>query len=162
MRTALCPGSYDPVTFGHLDVFRRAAAIYDKIIICVTENSGKSCLFNPAERAELIRRVIGDIPAEVEIVDGFISEFARDRGAQAIVKGLRTGSDFEMEFTMAVYNRRLAPEVETVYLPAREEYIYLSSSAVRELAWFGADLSPYVPREIIPDIDLKIKQRRGR
>ena len=164
MRKAVCPGSYDPVTNGHIDIFRRAAALFDELVICVTENSSKNCLFSPEKRAELLRRVLRDVPnVSVDIAGGLIAEYARKNDIGIIVRGLRNPEDFENEYLMSVYNKRLKPDIETVYLPADERHIFLSSSAVRELAYFGSDISEYVPKEIVNDISDAMKdKRRGR
>lgn len=137
--------------------------MFDELVVCVTENRGKSYLFTPQERAEQIRRCVSDMPhVTVDIAEGFISQYARQHSCSIIVRGLRNAADFDMEYPMAVYNYRLDPDAETIFLPAREEHLLLSSSAVRELAYFGADLRPYVPQEIIPDIvDRMNDKRRG-
>lgn len=161
MRKAACPGTYDPVTNGHIDIFRRAAALFDELVICVTENRSKNCLFTPEKRAELLKRVLKDIPnVSVDIAGGLIAEYAKNNGISVIVKGLRNADDFESEYRMSIYNRRLEPGVETIYLPADENHIFLSSSAVRELAYFGSDISEYVPEEIINDITDAMKDKR--
>lgn len=163
MKSAVCPGSYDPVTNGHIDIFRRAAKQFDKLCICVTENGGKDCLFSAEERAELIRRVTADIPGvTVDTFSGLIARYAEENGYDVIVKGLRSSDDFEMEYTMSVYNKRIAPGVETIYLPAAENNLFLSSSAVRELAYFGYELHGYVPDEIISDIMIRTNEKRRR
>ena len=161
MRRAVCPGSYDPITRGHMDIICRAAALFDELVVCVTENSGKHCLFTVSERAEQIRRCVADLPhVSVDIAGGFISQYTREHDIPYIVRGLRNAGDFDMEYPMSVYNHRLDPGVETIFLPAREEHLLLSSSAVRELAYFGADLTPYVPEQIISDILERMKDRR--
>ena len=161
MRRAVCPGSYDPLTEGHMDVIVRAAAMFDELVVCVTENRGKNYLFTPQERAEQIRRCVAGMPnVSVDIAEGFIAQYARQHDCSVIVRGLRNAEDFNMEYTMSVYNRRLDPEAETIFLPAREEHLLLSSSAVRELAYFGAELEGYVPGEIIPDIIDRMKDKR--
>ena len=162
MTKALCPGSFDPVTVGHIDIFRRAAKMFDHVTVCITHNLGKDYIFTAEERAEQIRRVTADIPnLDVDITEDFIAVYAREHGYDVMVKGLRNASDFDMEFTMSVYNKRLGPEVETVFIPSDEKYIFLSSSAVRELASFGAELEEYVPAELVDEVRDRIKKKRG-
>ena len=162
MRRAVCPGSYDPVTWGHIDIFRRAAKLFDRVTVCVTHNTGKNYLFTPEERMEQLRRVTRDIPnLDVDMTEDFIAAYAERNGFDVIVKGLRNSSDFDMEFTMNIYNRRIGPSVETIFIPSDEKYIYLSSSAVRELALFGANLEEYIPHELIGEVKERIKEKRG-
>lgn len=157
MKIAICPGSFDPVTFGHLDVIHRAAALFDKVIVTVMPNAAKHPLFSLAERADLLRRVTADLPhVEVDCYDGLLAEYARQRQANAIVKGLRAMSDFEYEFQMALTNRKLNAEVETVFLTTKAEHMYLSSSLVKQVASLGGDISGFVPAAILPDILSKI------
>ena len=157
MQTAICPGSFDPVTFGHLDVIHRAAALFDKVIVTVMPNAAKHPLFSLSERADLLRRVTADLPhVEVDCYDGLLAEYARKRQANAIVKGLRAMSDFEYEFQMALTNRKLNAEVETVFLTTKAEHMYLSSSLVKQVASLGGDISGFVPAAILPDILSKI------
>jgi len=162
LRTAVLPGSYDPVTLGHLDVFRRTAKLFDHVTVCVTHNPEKHYVFTVEERMEQLRRVTADIPnLDVDMTEDFIAVYAEQRGFDVIVKGLRNEEDFNMEYTMTVYNRRLGPHVETMFLPADERYIHLSSSAVRELAAFGADLSEYVPAALAEEVRERIMKKRG-
>lgn len=157
MKTAIYPGSFDPITLGHLNIIRRASRIFDRLIVCVMNNSDKNCLFTPDERKELIERVVSRLPnVEVDSSSELLSEYASRRGACNIVKGLRATSDFEKEFQMALINRRLNPNLETLFLPASAKYTYLSSSAVRELAKYKVELSDWVPREIIEEVNAKI------
>ena len=153
MKVAIYPGSFDPVTSGHLNIIRRGANIFDKLIVCVMVNAGKNPMFTLEERVELIRRVTSDLP-NVE------ADYARRRGSCVILKGLRAGSDFENEFQMALINRKINPELDTMFLTASSEYMFLSSSLVKELASYGADLSDFLPAEIIPDFQRRIEQRR--
>ena len=135
MRTAICPGSYDPITLGHLNVIRRAARLFDKVVVCVGVNAGKHALFTLEERMDHIRRVtarLGNV--EVASWDGLQVDFARNYENPVLVRGLRTITDFEYEFQMEMFNKRLNKDVETIFLAAAEKYTYLSSSAVRELA----------------------------
>ena len=157
MKTAVYPGSFDPVTSGHLNIIRRAANIFDKLIVCVMVNAGKNPMFTLEEREELIRRVTLDLPnVEVDCSNELLADYARRRGSCVIVKGLRAGSDFENEFQMALVNRKINPELDTMFLTADSQYMYLSSSMVKELGHYGAELSDFLPEEIIPDFRRKL------
>lgn len=157
MRIAVYPGSFDPITLGHLNIIKRAAQIFDKVYVCVMVNSDKRPLFTLEERVELIRRVISRFPnVEVDFSDKLLVAYAKSKGASVIVKGLRAVTDFEMEFQMALTNKKIEPAVETVFLTSSEKYTYLSSTVVKEMAKYGADLRSFVPREIIDDIIQKI------
>ena len=150
MKLAICPGSFDPITVGHLDVIRRAANIYDHVVVAVGKNVRKGPRITAEERARLIEKVTGPLEnVSVEIIDGLLVEFARERGARVVVKGLRAGSDFELEFQQAQLNRMLYPEFETVFIMAAAEHSFLSSSAVREIASYGGDVRGLVPEEIL-------------
>lgn len=158
MKLAICPGSFDPVTNGHLDVIQRAASLFDRVIVLVADNSEKHPLFTAAERQALLRRVTAGIPSvEVEVYGGLLADYAREKGAAAIVKGLRAMSDFEYEFQMALTNRKLYDGVETVFLTTTAEHMYLSSSLVKEVARLGGDISEFVPPAICQDILNKAK-----
>lgn len=157
MKTAVYPGSFDPITSGHLNIIRRAANIFDKLIVCVMVNAGKNPMFTLEEREELIRRVTLDLPnVEVDCSNELLADYARRRGSCVIVKGLRAGSDFENEFQMALVNRKINPELDTMFLTADSQYMYLSSSMVKELGHYGAELSDFLPEEIIPDFCRKL------
>lgn len=157
MKTAVYPGSFDPITSGHLNIIRRAANIFDKLIVCVMVNAGKNPMFTLEEREELIRRVTQDLPnVEVDCSNELLADYARRRGSCVIVKGLRAGSDFENEFQMALVNRKINPELDTMFLTADSQYMYLSSSMVKELGHYGAELSDFLPEEIIPDFRRKL------
>ena len=157
MKTAIYPGSFDPVTSGHLNIIRRAANIFDRLIVCVMVNAGKNPMFTLEEREALIRRVTADLPnGEVDSSNELLADYARRRGSCVIVKGLRAGSDFESEFQMALVNRKLNPELDTMFLTADSQYMYLSSSMVKELGKYGAELSDFLPQEIIPDFREKL------
>ena len=161
MKIAIYPGSFDPVTSGHLNIIRRASNIFDKLIVCVMVNAGKYPMFTQQERVELIRRVTGDLPnVEVDCSAELLADYARRRGSCVILKGLRAGSDFENEFQMALINHKINPELDTMFLTASSEYMYLSSSAVKELGTYGVELSDFLPAEIIPDFQQRIEQRR--
>ena len=157
MKTAICPGSFDPVTYGHLDIIQRAAELFDKVIVVVMTNASKSPVFTKEERVALIRRCTADIPnVEVESFDGLLADYVIQKQATAIVKGLRAMSDFEYEFQMALTNRKLCPQAETVFLTTKAEHMYLSSSLVRQVVRLGGDISEFVPACILPDIIKKI------
>ena len=163
MKTAVYPGSFDPITLGHLNIIKRAAVCFDKLIVCVMVNSEKvnRGLFTEAERVELIRRVVAKLPnVEVDSSSTLIAEYARQKRACTLVKGLRAVSDYENELQMALINRKLNPRLETMFLPSSTKYTYVSSSMVKEMARYGADLSDFVPREIIADIQEKMNGRR--
>lgn len=163
MKTAVYPGSFDPITLGHLNIIKRAAVCFDKLIVCVMVNSEKvnRGLFTEAERVELIRRVVAKLPnVEVDCSSTLIAEYARQKRACTLVKGLRAVSDYENELQMALINRKLNPRLETMFLPSSAKYTYVSSSMVKEMARYGADLSDFVPREIIADIREKMNGRR--
>lgn len=157
MKTAICPGSFDPVTHGHLDIIRRAATLFDKVVVVVMTNTSKTPVFTKEERVDMLRRCTADIPnVEVEMFDGLLADYVTVKKAVAIVKGLRAMSDFEYEFQMALTNRKLCSQAETVFLTTKAEHMYLSSSLVRQVATLGADISEFVPACILPDILKKI------
>ena len=161
MKTAIYPGSFDPITLGHLNIIKRAALCFDKLIVCVMVNSQKNGLFTPEERVELIRRVVSQLPnVEVDASSVLLVEYARQRKARVIVKGLRAVSDFESEVQMAVVNRKLNPNVDTMFLPSNEKYTYLSSTVVKEMVRYGVELSDFIPREIIEDVKQKMNDSR--
>lgn len=163
MRTAVYPGSFDPITLGHLNIIRRVSRIFDKVYVCVMINSEKrSPLFTVDERVELIKKVVGRFGnVEVETSDQLLVEYAKSKDASVIVKGLRAVSDFEMEFQMAMANKKLEPSIETMFLMAGEKYTFLSSTIVREMAKYGADLNGFVPNEIIDDVIQKINKTKS-
>ena len=157
MKIAIYPGSFDPVTSGHLNIIQRAANIFDKLIVCVMVNAGKNPMFTLEERVELIRKVTDGIPnVEVDCSDELLAEYARRKGSCVIVKGLRAGSDFENEFQMAMVNRNINPELDTMFLTAEHQYMYMSSSMVKELGSYHVDLSDFLPEQIIPDFKNRI------
>ena len=163
MKTAIYPGSFDPITLGHLYIIKRAAVCFDKLIVCVMVNSEKvnRGLFTPEERVELIRRVVAKLPnVEADCSSTLIAEYARQKRACTLVKGLRAVSDYENELQMALINRKLNPRLETMFLPSSAKYTYVSSSMVKEMARYGAELSDFVPREIIGDVQRKMDSRR--
>ena len=157
MKIAIYPGSFDPVTSGHLNIIRRAAGIFDMLIVCVMVNAGKNPLFSLEERVELIRKVTADLPnVEVDGSSELLAEYAKRRGSCVIVKGLRAGSDFENEFTMAMINHKINPDLDTMFLTAEHEFMYMSSSTVKELGTYNVDLSGFIPEQIIPDVQKRI------
>lgn len=161
MKIAIYPGSFDPVTSGHVNIIRRAAKIFDKLIVCVMVNSGKHPAFTQEERVDFIRRVTSDLPnVEVDCSGELLAEYAKRKGGCVIVKGLRAGSDFENEFQMALINHNINPNLDTMFLTAEHQYMYMSSSVVKELGSYGVDLSEYLPQEIIDDVKNRI-QRKG-
>jgi pantetheine-phosphate adenylyltransferase len=160
LKNAIYPGSFDPVTVGHLNIIRRAAGIFDKLTVCVMVNAGKNPMFTLEERMEFIKRVTRDLPnVEVEFSDELLAEYARKKGKSVIVKGLRAGSDFENEFQMAMINHKLNPDLDTMFLTAEHQFTYLSSSMVKELGRYGADLSDFLPAQIIPDFQRRIREK---
>lgn len=159
MNTAIYPGSFDPVTLGHLNIIKRAAACFDKVIVCVMINSKKKGMFTPEERVELLRRATERFPnVEVDFSNELLAAYAKRRDAHVVVKGLRAVSDYEQEVQMAVINRKLNPRLETMFLASSDKYTYLSSTVVKEMARYGADLGEFVPREIVDDVDRKMRQ----
>lgn len=158
MKVAIYPGSFDPVTSGHLNIIRRAAKIFDRLIVCVMVNAGKSPMFTLEERVELIRTVTQDIPnVEVDASNELLADYAKRKGSCVIVKGLRAGSDFENEFQMALINHKINPNLDTMFLTAEHQYMYLSSSTVKELGKFDVDLSDFLPEQIIPAFKERIQ-----
>ena len=157
MKNAIYPGSFDPVTIGHLNIIRRAAEIFDHLTVCVMVNAGKNPMFTLEERVDLIRRVTQDLPnVEVDSSGELLAEYARKKGKCVIVKGLRAGSDFDNEFQMAMINHKLNPDLDTMFLTAEHQYTYLSSSMVKELGRYNVDLQDFLPHEIIPDFNRKM------
>ena len=158
MRIAVYPGSFDPVTNGHLDIIKRASKIYDKVIVGVLNNAGKKPLFTAEERVDMLRDVTDHIEnVEVDSFSGLLVDFAKSKGATVIVKGLRTVADFEYEFQMALLNTALNPEYETVFMMTDSKYSYISSSMVKELAGFKGNLTGLVPNEITERIEQKYR-----
>lgn len=162
---AIYPGSFDPITLGHLNIIKRAAALFDELIVCVMVNSGKgSGFFTREERVDLIQRVLkGTDLTNVKVCAPekiLLAEYAKQIGAKTIVKGLRAISDYENEVQMAIINDKINPGLETVFLPAGEKYTYISSTVVKEVATYGAALHDFIPREIMGDLMKKIESRR--
>ena len=162
MSIAVYPGSFDPITLGHLNIIRRAAAVFDELIVCVMVNSDKNPLFTREERVELITRTVAKYPkVRVEASEGLLVEFMKKWGAKVIIKGMRAVSDYEREFQIALVNRKLDPGIETFLMPSSEKYTYLSSTVVKEMARYGADLRTFVPKEIIVDVLNRVESKRG-
>ena len=160
MTIALYPGTFDPVTNGHLDIATRAAKLFEKLIIGVYDIPDKHLLFTTEERIELVRQAIADLPnVDVETFSGLTVEFARKVGAQTIVRGLRIGADFEREFEMALMNKKLFPELEVVCLMANQEYQFLSSSLLKEAASLGGNINSFVPKHVATALKRKVHSK---
>ena len=156
-RIAICPGSFDCITLGHLDIITRAATMFDEIIVVAMSNDKKEYTFTPQERIDMIKKSTADIKnVKVDLYDGLLAEYAAKMGASAIIKGLRAMSDFEYEFQMALTNKKLNPEVETLFLTTSAQNMYLSSSMVKQIAIMGGDISDFVPPVILDDILKKL------
>ena len=161
MRRAIYPGSFDPVTNGHLDVIERARKLFDEVIVAVAINDEKQPLFAPDERLAMLRKAITVDAVRVAPMEGLLVEFAASEGAHAVVRGLRAISDFEFEFQMALMNRKLDSEIETIFLMPKEEYTYLSSRIVKEIAKLGGDVSAFVPPLVADALAKKFKSPVG-
>ena len=152
-RICVYPGSFDPVTLGHMDIIRRAAAIFDEVVVAVLHNPAKTGRFPVGKRLELLQKACEGIAnVRLDSFDGLLVDYMRAQGASVVVRGLRTAQDFESEFQMAQLNRTMAPGVETLFLPASPQVGCFSSSAVREIGMFGGDLSPFVPACIVQEV----------
>ena len=161
MKIAIYPGSFDPITSGHLNIIQRASRIFDKLIVCVMVNSTKAPMFSQQERVDMIRKVTGDLPnVEVDSSDELLATYAKRRGGCVIVKGLRAGSDFENEFQMALINHKINPALDTMFLTSEHQYMYLSSSTVKELGFYNVDLSDFLPDQIVPVFKQRIADIR--
>lgn len=159
MKIATYPGTFDPVTNGHIDIIHRGTEIFDKVVVTVARNISKSTLFSTEERLELLKSSLSETPkVEVVAFSGLVVDHARSIGAVAIIRGLRAMSDFEYEFQMALMNRKLAPEINTVFLMPNEKYTYLNSSIIRHLSEFESDVSEFVPKVVQEALRLKFKK----
>jgi len=159
MKIAVYPGTFDPITNGHVDIIYRSAKLFDKIIVTVAVNTQKTPLFDLAERVEMIRQSLGnEEKIEVDQFNGLIAEYLKRVNASAMIRGLRAVSDFEYEFQMSLMNRKLNPDVETVFLTPAQEYIHLNSTIVKEVASFGGDVSEYVPDYVRTKLREKYKK----
>lgn len=157
MTKVICPGSFDPVTKGHIDIITRAAGLFDEVIALVVANPAKDPAFTAQERIVMLRKTTGHLPnVRVDSHHGLLADYARETGAVAIVKGLRAMSDFEYEFQMALTNKKLLPQAETIFLTTTSENMYLTSSLVKQVAGFGGDISDFVPPEALEDIRLRL------
>ena len=157
MRRAICPGSFDPITLGHLDIIQRAALMFDRVTVAVLVNPEKNPSFTADERLDMIRRAVRGISnVEVECFDGLLADYARQKNAQVIVRGLRAVTDFEYEFQMALANRKMNMDADTVFLTTSAQYMYLSSSMVKSIACFGGDISDFVPECICGEISQRL------
>ena len=157
MKIAIYPGSFDPITLGHLDIIRRAALCFDKVFVCVMDNCDKKSHMFPAEkRLEMLRRSVEELPTvEAELYRGLLADYAREKGGHVIVKGLRNATDFDLEYQMAAINRGIWAELETVFLPASVEYQHFSSTMVREMIRYRQPLEKYVPRAVAEELKQK-------
>ena len=145
-RTVICPGSFDPVTLGHIDIITRASKMFDKVIVAVLTNPAKTPSFSTEERIDLLKKATADIPnVEIDGFSGLLAEYAREKNAVAVVKGLRAVSDFEYEFQMSLINKKLNPELETIFYTSNQDYMYLSSSIVKQVASLRGDIRNFVP-----------------
>ena len=159
-RRAIYPGTFDPITFGHADLARRALRLFDNLVVAVATDSVKEPTFTTEERVEMARLALADVSERVEVVgfDGLLVDFARAKGAQAIIRGLRAVSDFEYEFQLASMNRQLAPDLESIFLTPAKEYAFVSSSLVKEVAALGGDVSHFTPAEVERMLLTKLRQ----
>ena len=160
MKTAIYPGSFDPITLGHINIIKRAANAFDKVIVCISVNSEKNGgLFTPEERLELMRKCVHVDNVEFDVNSGLVAEYARQKGARVLVKGLRAVSDYEQEVQMAIINSKINPDLDTIFFPSSEKFTYLSSSVAKEMARYNADLSEFLPREILEDVKKKLIEK---
>ncbi len=158
MKKAVCPGSFDPITNGHIDIIKRAAELFDEVTVLVVTNPDKKCVFSPEERCLLIEKAVEGIEGvKVDSFSGLLADYVKQNGISAIVKGIRSSSDFEYEFQMALANRSLAPNAETVFITADPQNMYVSSSLIRQIAGFGGDVSDFVPKNIVLEIEKRLK-----
>ena len=163
MTTAICSGSFDPITLGHLDIIRRAAACFDRVCVCLSPNAEKkNQMFTPEEKLLLVRTAVADLPnVEAELWPGLLADFAVDHGATAIVRGVRNTSDFDVEYQLALINQDIHPGLETMLLPASAAYQHFSSSMAREMIRYGQPLEAYLPASIIPMVRDFIEKKEG-
>jgi pantetheine-phosphate adenylyltransferase len=160
MKAAIYAGTFDPITLGHLDLVERAAKLFDRLVIAVAAYSRKALLFTAEERVAMVREVTKRFPnVEVESFDGLLMNYARSKGIHVVVRGLRAFSDFEFEFQMALTNRKMAPDIETIFLMPNEDYSYVSSSTVREVAQLGGDVSNFVAKPVQQALAVKLRKK---
>ena len=159
MKIAICPGSFDPVTKGHVDILERSSKLFDKVIAVVLVNPTKTPTFTTEERVDLIKRVTTHIPnVEVDSYTGLVADYAQIKNAHTLIKGLRAVTDFEYEFQQALINKKLNGDVETVFLAASSEHMFLSSSVIKQVCQLGGDISLFIPKEISEEVITKIKK----
>ena len=159
MKKAVCPGSFDPITNGHIDIIKRAAELFDEVTVLVVTNPDKKCVFSPEERCALIAKAVEGIEkVKVDTFSGLLADYVKANDIRAIVKGIRSSSDFEYEFQMALTNRKLCDDIETLFISASKEYMFLSSSIVKEVARYSGDLTGLVPECLIDDINKRCAQ----
>jgi pantetheine-phosphate adenylyltransferase len=159
-RAAIYPGSFDPLTNGHLAIIQRGLHLFDRLVVAVANNPEKAPLFTPAERKALIAEAVGHDPrVEVDAFEGLMVEYARARGIHTVLRGLRAASDFEYEFQLANMNRKLDPEFESVFVMTGEDYFFVSAKLVREVAHLGGDISPFVPPNVLAGVQKKLSGR---
>ena len=157
MRTAIYPGTFDPITNGHLDIIKRASRLFDKIIVVISNNPHKNPLFSLEERSKLVQKTVVSLKnVDVDVFDGLIVHYAKKKGASALIRGLRAVSDFDYEFQMALMNRKQMPELETVYLMPSEEYTYINSSIVKEVARLGGNIECFLPSVVVEFLRKKV------
>ena len=159
MKIAIYPGSFDPITCGHLDIIKRSCKVFDKVIVAVLNNGSKKPMFSVSERMQLINRCIKDLPnCEVDSFDGLLMDYAKKKNADTVIRGLRAISDFEYEFQMALLNKKLNPDIETMFMVTNLNCLYISSSVVKEICLYGGNTQGLVPEEIIEDVKYKIEK----
>ena len=163
MRTAICSGSFDPITLGHLDIIRRAAVCFDRVCVCVSPNAEKkNQMFTPEQKLQLVRAAVADLPnVEAELGPGLLADCAVDHGATAIVRGVRNATDLDAEYSLALINQSIHPGLETVFFPASLEYQYYSSSMAREMIRYGQPLEKYLPAAIVPLVREMTEKKEG-
>ena len=163
MKTAICSGSFDPITLGHLDIIRRAAACFDKVCVCVSPNAEKkNQMFTPEQKLRLVQAAVADLPnVEAELGPGLLADFAVAHGATAIVRGVRNATDLDAEYSLALINQSIHPGLETVFFPASLEYQYFSSSMAREMIRYGQPLEKYLPAAIVPLVREMTEKKEG-
>ena len=156
MRIAIYPGTFDPITYGHLDLLKRASKLFDRIVVAVSDNLQKNPFFSLTERKELVQRTVQDMEnVEVDIFSELLVQYAKRKGASVIIRGLRAVSDFEYEFQMALMNQKLARDLETVYLMPSEEYTYINSTIAKEVFYLGGDVDRFLPSVVIEALEKK-------
>jgi pantetheine-phosphate adenylyltransferase len=161
MRIAIYPGSFDPITNGHLDVIHRATKLFDRVIVAVAESEAKHPLFPIEERTQMVARAVGHLEhVEADAFKGLLVKYVEQRGAQAVIRGLRAVSDFEFEFQLALMNRKLNERIETIFMMPKDTYTFLSSRIVKEIAQLGGDVSPFVPAHVKAALARKLKLSR--